>query len=256
MRKAIFFMHSGACFSSVVRTYLQQFLGDDDWYFSTHEEGPNRYAIRDNNFKAEPRVDFMYQQFSNSIKGTIETQDAFIKNYSQQMAIRFKEELKLVHFVCDPISVASSLDGLEAYGGPVLAREIEEGSHIKRDPEWTTFQHCLWEWADCHIKAMLMTQQIGPDNVFMLPYHKLTDGGLQSLVEWIEGVPRPEGTEYKIHAEFPVFTANPQQRVDSFTWFNGLRDMEKRMVVMLFKHLMKNKLLAEAPEFIKPHLAG
>lgn len=248
MRKAIFFMHAGMCDEYAL---WKMFGGLDQERWVIVDIWSDMYGVYDDHAKAEPGINKLYQKFSNSISGLIDVGGAFIKNFSQQAAIKFKSDLRLVHLVRDPLETATLWMRDNSYPDHDDDNaHIRVGRHIKRDMEWTPFQQCLWEWVDCHITAMLLTEQVGVGNVFMLPHHTMNLETMQGFLDWVDD-----------SAKLAGIVGNPQRvdvaqqdRVESFTWFNGLPEREQRMVKMLFKKLMAAQALSYPPEFIAAHL--
>jgi hypothetical protein len=244
MRKAIFCMHTGAVGSGVLLDVLKRSLDEHSWCFAD-DACASMHGTYDRHQATEPGVQQRFQKFSNSMHGLIETNDAFIKNFSQQAAIKFGKDMRLIHLVRDPMSVCSQLLDVGSYPDDGTNRHIPAGRHIRKQDHWTPFQKNLWEWADCQIASVLLTQQIGANSTIVLPMHRWSEA-LPSVMKWVQ-----DDVSISIPIWPPEDEASPsaQDDVESYTWFNGLPEPEKRMVVMALKALLKVEALPAVPSF-------
>lgn len=246
MRKAVFCMHTGvgqeAALLSAFRTSLNEewCLIDDDL--------ESMHGTQDNYALIDAGVEKRFQRFSNSAKGIIEVNDAFIKNFNQQATVKFRKNLQLIHLVQDPMTAASTLTALGTCPDRTNTKHLRNGRHIEFKEEWSPFQRNLWEWVDCNIVAVFLSQEIGRANVFVLPDHSMWHGKIDECLKWVQddlvfGLDR---------AQFQTTLAyTDQEGIESFTWYNSLKPSEQRMTNMLFKELMAINALESPPDFVK-----
>jgi hypothetical protein len=247
MRKAIFCMHTGMAQADALLAAFRSVLSTDDWCFADDELG-SMHGVQGNYALVEAGVNKRFQRFSNSVNGIVETNDAFIKNFNQAATIKFGKHLQLIHLVRDPLAVASALAAQGSYPDKVNPRHLLTGRYIGFKDDWSPFQKNLWEWVDCNIAAVFLSQEINRANVFVLPQHKMWHGKIEECLRWVQA-------DLQFGLDKAMFQTRwqhtDQDDVESFTWYNGLTPSEQRITALLFKELMSLGALEFPPAFIK-----
>lgn len=261
MRSVIFLLSTGADGGDWLNGFFQDFLPQRGWRTVHRVWNPCKLdGARENYEAVKPGLDSIKMHFSAVAEGLIETSSTFIKDFSQLAFVAFSDALRVIHLVRDPMQVARIYTANQE--GPMVEKRVEfhivEGSHIKFRSEWTLFQKNLWEWIELQIRSVLFAQQVRDTHVFRMPFTGFADDKLLvSLLSWIVGK-EVDGTDvasaasalksrYASHSD-PVIS--DQQTLESFSFLNSITASEKRLVVMMFRELMRLKMLVSPPAFV------